>query len=371
MNKFPSIVMALGVITALQGCDKPIIEPRQKVQLVEVTTVQLAEDSARLSFPAVAVAADKSSLSFRLQGEVTKVTVRPGDQVVAGQLLAQLDPTYYRLEVDDAKAEYAIADSQYRRSAKLVDQGYIAPSQFDELKAQRRIAKARLDIAQLNLSFTELKAPFSGIISHVPIQQFENVQVGQQVMNIHSSTTVDIQLQAPDIIYSKSSATEIEDSKPGAKIITADGHEYDAHLKEFTTEPDPEVGSFVITLTMPMPADRFILDGMAVEVRADAQKLKIYKQDEPFIPFEAIINEDGDDLNLTQKFVWVVNSDNTVSKRLIVTEKVVNNGVRLSAGLTVGEKVVIAGGNRLREGQSVKILDKSKINSTNITEAGQ
>ncbi|NQZ51751.1 MAG: efflux RND transporter periplasmic adaptor subunit [Moritella sp.] len=363
MNKLSSIVIALSAITILQGCEQPIIEPRQKIQLVKIETVQLAEDTARLSYPAVAVAADKSSLSFRLQGEVTSVTVRPGDRVTKGQILAQIDPTYYRLEVDDAKAEYAIADSQYRRSAKLVDQGYIAPSQFDELKAQRRIAKARLDIAKLNLSFTELKAPFSGVISHVPIQQFENVQVGQQVMNIHSTTTVDIQLQAPDIIYSQRSAVEVEASRPGAKVITADGMEYEAHLKEFTTEPDPKVGSFVITLTMPMPKDKFILDGMAVEVRADAQKLNIYKKNEPFIPLEAILNEDGDDLNATQKFVWVVNSDLTVSKRQVVTDKVINEGVRLSSGLAVGEKVVVAGGNRLREGQSVKILDESINNS--------
>ena len=362
MNKFSSIVIALSAITILQGCEKPIIEPRQKIQLVKIETVQLAAETARLSFPAVAVAADKSSLSFRLQGEVTSVTAGPGDRVTKGQILAQIDPTYYRLEVDDAKAEYAIADSQYRRSAKLVDQGYIAPSQFDELKAQRRIAKARLDIAKLNLSFTELKAPFSGVISHVPIQQFENVQVGQQVMNIHSTTTVDIQLQAPDIIYSQSSAVEIETSRPGAKVITADGMEYEAHLKEFTTEPDPVVGSFVFTLTMPMPKDRLILDGMAVEVRADAQKLNIYKKDEPFIPLEAILNEDGDDLNATQKFVWVVNSDNTVSKRQVVTDKVINEGVRLSSGLAVGEKIVVAGGNRLREGQSIKIFDESMNN---------
>lgn len=363
--------MAFSAMALLQGCEKPLIEPRQKVQLVKVKTVQLAEDTARLSFPAVAVAADKSSLSFRLQGEVTAVTVRPGDQVAEGQVLAQIDPTYYRLELDDAKAEYAIADSQYRRSAKLVDQGYIAPSQFDELKAQRRIAKARLDIAKLNLSFTELKAPFAGVISHIPIQQFENVQVGQQVMNIHSSTTVDVQLQAPDIIYSKTTAPQVEASKPGAKIITADGSEYDARLKEFTTEPDPEVGSFVITLTMPMPKDRFILDGMAVEVRADAQKLKIYKRNEPFIPLEAILNEDGDDLNMTQKFVWVVNNDNTVSKRQIITDKVVNNGVRLLSGLAVGDVIVVAGGNRLREGQSIKIIDDAVINSTDSKEAGQ
>lgn len=371
MNKLSSIVIVVSALTILQGCEKAVIEPRQKVQLVQVAAVKLADQEAALTFPAVAVAANKSSLSFRLQGEVTSVMVRPGDQVTAGQLLAQLDPTYFRLEVDDAKAEYAIADSQYRRSAKLVDQGYIAPSQFDELKAQRRIAKARLDIAKLNLSFTELKAPFAGVISHVPVQQFENVQVGQQVMNIHSISTIEIQLQAPDIIYSRGSAPQIEKSRPDAKVITANGSEYSAQLKEFTTEPDPVVGSFLITLTMPMPEDRLILDGMALVVRADAQKLNIYKENEPLIPLEAILNEDGDDLNMTQKFVWVVNKDNTVSKRQIVTDVVVTEGVRLSSGLAVGETIVVAGGNRLREGQSVKILNDSTNQSMPIEEAGQ
>lgn len=371
MNELSSILIVISVIAILQGCEKSVVEPRQKIQLVKVNTVQLAEDAVQLSFPAVAVAADKSSLSFRLQGEVTQITVQSGALVTKGQLLAQLDPIYFRLEVDDAKAEYSIADSQYRRSAKLVDKGYIAPSLFDELKAQRRIAKARLDIAKLNLSFTQLKAPFSGVISYIPIEQFENVQVGQQVMNIHSTEMVDIELQAPDIIYSKSSAVKIEASRPGARVITADGMEYKAHLKEFTTEPDPKSGSFLITLTMPMPKDRFILDGMAVEVRANAQKLNIYKKNEPFIPLEAILNEDGDDLNATQKFVWVVNSDHTVSKRQIVTDRVVNEGVRLSSGLAVGEKIVVAGGNRLREGQSIKILGGPINNTTNNIEAGQ
>lgn len=357
MNKWPFILIALSALAALQACDKPVIEPRQKVQLVRIDTVKLAEEAPQLTFPAIAVAADKSTLSFRLQGEVTRIAVQPGDHVSKGQLLAQLDPTDFQLEVDDAQAQYNVANSQYRRSAKLVGKGYIAPSEIDELKAKRRIAKARLDIAKLNLTFTQLAAPFDGVVSLVPIKQFENVKVGQQVMNIHSIETVDIQLQAPDLIYSQSSAVDVEASKPGAKIITSDGIKYDAILKEFTTEPDPEAGSFIVTLTMPMPKDHLILDGMPVAVQADAQKLNIYKKDNPFIPFEAIFNEDGDELAPSQKFVWIVNDNNTVSKRQIVTDKLVAEGVRLHAGLAVGEKIVVAGGNRLREGQSIQIIN--------------
>ncbi len=59
---------------------------------------------------------------------------------------------------------------------------------------------------------------------------------------------------------------------------------------------------------------------------ADAQKLKIYKKGEPVIPLEAIFNEDGDGLSLTEKFVWVVNDNKTVTKRRVATDKVVPEG---------------------------------------------
>jgi len=356
MEKLSFIVLAVSTTLALQGCEKAQIEERQKVQPVSVNTVVLGDTAPQLTFPAVAAAADKSSLSFRIQGEVTRITVRPGDFVKKGQLLAQLDPSDYQLEVDDAQAKYNVADSQYRRSAKLVDKGFLAQSQFDELKAQRRIARARLNLAKLKLTFTQLEAPFDGVISRVPIEQFENVQVGQQVMNIHSTQTVDINIQAPDLIYSQSSAVDIEESQPGARVLLSDGTEYRAYLKEFTTEPDPELGSFLVTLSMPMPKDRFILDGMAVEVRADAQKLKIYKKGEAVIPLEAIFNEDGDELSVADKFVWVVNDDQRVSKRRISTDKVVPEGVRLQSGLSEGETIVVAGGNRLRDGQQIEVI---------------
>ncbi|MGR5061588.1 efflux RND transporter periplasmic adaptor subunit [Photobacterium sp. DNB22_13_2] len=358
MKTLTLIPLVLGGVTLLVGCEKAAVEPRTVVAPVAIAEVQMAQSAPQLTFPAVAAAADKSSLSFRVQGEVSFIGVRPGDQVKKGQLLARLDPTDYKLEVDDAQAKFNVSDSQYRRSAKLVKQGFLPQSQFDELKAQRRIAKARLDYAKLNLTFTELKAPFSGVISRVPVEQFENVQIGQLVMNLHLADKVDIIIQAPDLIYSQSTAVEVQESQPGATILLEDGSEFKANLKEFTTEPDPNLGSFLVTLTMPMPKDRFILDGMAVEVKADAQKLKVYRKGEAVIPLEAIFNEDGDKLAMDNKFVWVVNDDNTVTKRKVVTDKVVPEGVRLLEGLEEGEHIVIEGANRLREGQSVTIVDK-------------
>ena len=131
-----------------------------------------------LYFPAIANAADRSHLSFRVAGEVSRVLVKEGDRVVKGDVIAKLDPTDYQLDVDNASARFSVVDSQYRRSAPLVKKGLLAKSQFDEIAAQRQIALAELELAKLRLSFTTLKAPVDGIISRVNVDQFENIKVG-------------------------------------------------------------------------------------------------------------------------------------------------------------------------------------------------
>ncbi len=75
-------------------------------------------------FPAVANAADRSHLSFRVAGEVSRVLVKEGDKVIKGDVIATLDPTDYQLDVDNASARFSVVDSQYRRSAPLVKKAY-------------------------------------------------------------------------------------------------------------------------------------------------------------------------------------------------------------------------------------------------------
>ncbi|WP_297474965.1 efflux RND transporter periplasmic adaptor subunit [uncultured Photobacterium sp.] len=354
-------VLSISIALLVVGCDKPTVEPREELPLVKVQQVKLSKQVPKLTFPAVASAADKSILSFRIAGEVTQILVRSGDRVKKGQVLARLDPSDFKLEIDDAQAKYNVNNSQYRRSATLLKNGYLPQSQFDELKAKRSIAKANLDLAQLKLSFTVLKAPFSGVISIVPVEQFENVKVGQQIMNIHSTDSVDIEIQAPDMIYSKQSILDVDKGQRAtAKAILPNGEKYAVILKEFTTEPDPESGSFLVTLTMPMPKNQFILDGMSVEVEADAQKLQVYTVGQQIVPLEALFNLDGDDITPSNKYVWVLAADNTVSKRQVVTDKVVPEGVRLKSGVKEGEKVVVTGVNRLRDGQKVVVFTQEE-----------
>lgn len=123
-------VLSISIALLVVGCDKPTVEPREELPLVKVQQVKLSKQVPKLTFPAVASAADKSILSFRIAGEVTQILVRSGDRVKKGQVLARLDPSDFKLEVDDAQAKYNVNNSQYRRSATLLKNGYLPQSQL-------------------------------------------------------------------------------------------------------------------------------------------------------------------------------------------------------------------------------------------------
>ncbi|MEF1307469.1 HlyD family efflux transporter periplasmic adaptor subunit, partial [Vibrio owensii] len=157
------------------------------------------------------------------------------------------------------------------------------------------IALAELELAKLRLSFTELKAPVDGVISRVNVDQFENIQVGQYIVNIHSVDRVEVLIQLPDRLYVNQPPTEEHLTGINAVVRVPSGNEYNAQIKEFTTEPDPNTGTFTVTLSLPMPENEYILDGMAVDVTSKDEKTGLDLNIGINVPIEAIFNADGDD----------------------------------------------------------------------------
>ena len=352
----------LACLVMLAGCGG---EPQYvdfgtpKVKVVDLSSQSVVED--RLYFPAVANAAERSHLSFRVAGEISRLYVKEGDQLKQGDLIAELDPTDYQLAVDNASARYSVVDSQYKRSKPLVDKGLLAKSQFDEIAANRQIAYAELELAKLRLSFTKLHAPVDGIISRVNADQFENIQVGQQVVNIHSIDSVEVLIQLPDRLYTNQ-PNQATLSKIQAVVKVPSGNQYSARIKEFTTEPDPATGTFTVTLSMPMPEQEYILDGMPVEVTSKGEDVGLKLNLGVQIPIEAIFNGDGDDLDKENKYVWRLNSDSTVTKQQVIVGKASKDLVQILDGLNQDQTVVVAGLSRLREGMQVQVIKQEAGN---------
>lgn len=107
-----------------------------------------------------------------------------------------------------------------------------------------------------------------------------------------------------------------------------------------------------------MPEQELILDGMAVEVSAKGQHVGLNPLNTISVPIEAIFNADGDELDKTAQYVWLLNNDNTVSKRQVRLAKASRNHVQVSEGINAGDRLVVAGVARLRDGMKVQVLEE-------------
>ncbi|WP_077677083.1 efflux RND transporter periplasmic adaptor subunit [Salinivibrio sp. MA607] len=354
-----SVVLGLSVIS---GCQPDPASHSAPLPVVSTHTVAQQQLDERIAFPAVAAAADKAKLAFRVPGEIQAINVQAGDRVSKGQVLARLEPTDYRLAVENANAKFDVANSQYQRSAPLVEKGMLAQSQFDELKAQRQIAQAELALANLRLSYVALKAPADGVISKVNAEPFETIAPGQGIMNIHDASRADIRVQVPDVLFSHNAGGDAASvqTRLQPKVVTEQGRSYKATVDEFTAEPDPNSGAFVVTLTMPMPDDQFILDGMPVQVSIARDGLKMTRTGLS-VPIEAIFNQDGDPLDRDHSYVWVYDeASQTVSKRQVEMGRIHGQQIEVVTGVSMGERIVVGGANHLSEGQKVELASKEE-----------
>jgi hypothetical protein len=105
-----------------------------------------------------------------------------------------------------------------------------------------------------------------------------------------------------------------------------------------------------------MPEQEYILDGMAVDVTSKDENVGLELNVGINVPIEAIFNADGDDLSRENKFVWVLNDDNTVTRKQVRAGKASKTSVQILDGLELDDKVVVAGVARLREGMKVEVV---------------
>ena len=92
--------------------------------------------------------------------------------VKQGDVVAKLDPTDFQIAVDNKQATFTRAEKDYERGKKLVKEGHISKRDFDGLEATFLSTRAEFNLAKQQLDYTELKAPFDGVIARRHIQSF-------------------------------------------------------------------------------------------------------------------------------------------------------------------------------------------------------
>lgn len=321
----------------LMGCDKqvPVIaEPESRP--AKIMTVSVGDHETSRLFPAQAEAGDKAVLAFRVPGELNTLDVHAGQLVSKGQLLATINPDEYRLIQKQAQAQYRLIDVQYQRIKKLRKDKVVSEQDYDSAVANRKTAKATLDQASANLSYTQLTAPYDGSISLLPSENFEYVTVKQSIMHIQTNDILYVAFQLPDYLLQRFSFTEVSASVTFDSFPTVS---FPLEFEEIDTESDSKTSSYTVKMSMPRPKDLGILPGMSGQV-----KVTIPQGGSEKLPLSAI-EQDGD-----STYVWRVSEQGVVEK--VAVE--LNEKRQVMSGLNDSEQIVSSGISGLEGGMKVR-----------------
>jgi RND family efflux transporter MFP subunit len=341
------LCLSLLLLPACSDTEEQVAEV--KPRMVQTQVINLRQTDNYLEFPGQVSASQTAQLGFRIAGKLSQMNVREGEEVAKDTLLAALDDTDYAIQLEARQADYDRANADFTRGKQLIEKNLLARADFDKLTAQRTSALSSLNAAKQNMIYTQLKAPFDGIIGKQHVENFEDVNVMQSIYTIQDLSILKIKVALPETVMI--SAREGKNARVRALFDSIPGREFPLVVDSASTEADPGSKTFEVTFTMPSVEGVNILPGMSATVRATPSVAE--EETNIIVPAHAVI---ADTLG---KAVFVVENiqDNqgTVARRSVETGLLGDSGIVILSGLNEGDHVITAGMSRVNEGLVVRL----------------
>lgn len=348
---------------------------------VEVATASLKPIAANYSGTAALEPENQASVVAKATGVLLELNVEEGDLVRAGQVLAQLDPEKPRLEVQRAEANLKRLENDYRRSTDLFERKLTSSEAHERIRFDLETQRAAFELAKLELDYTQIRAPISGVISERLVKVGNLIQLQQALFRIDDFDPLLAVLNVPE--------RELAILKPGQKVaMVVDalaGQIFEGEVDRVSPVVDANTGTFRVTCAfrdktnalksgmfgrvqivydqraeaLVVPRDA-LLEGdgeVAVYVlSADAVKpvdAKAKEEEQGFFAKLFSKKEDADKAKANQPKGPVF----IASRRVLKLGYTSGSDAEVLEGLKVGDRVVTIGKAALRDGARVEIVE--------------
>jgi membrane fusion protein, multidrug efflux system len=353
---------ALGAL-ALGACaKKEAPAPAPAVVLAEPVHAASAGAAEGRRYPVEVAARYSNPMSFRVPGKIVERTVRLGDTVRKGQVVARLDPAdalkqqaTVEAALEAAEHRLLFAKQQLDRDTAQSAKNLISATQleqtqdaFTSAKAARDQAADQLFIARDNAQYTTLVADHDGVITSENADTGQVVAAGQAVFGLAWAGDVDVILDA--------AASDVGAIAVGQNAVVTlpalPAERLEAKVREISPSADPQSRSYRVKLTLPHPgpAVRLGMTGEAVLLPRGQAGAAPDPVASITVPAASIFHRGKDPA------VWVVRpQDSTLELRPVTVGRYGDRDVLVTAGLKGGETVVSAGAHTVFEGERVSI----------------
>ena len=285
----------------------------------------------------------ESQVVAKTSGVALAVLVEEGQQVKAGQPLVRLDPDRARLTVAQAEAQLRKLENNYRRAQQLVAQQLISAGEVDQMRYDLENARAQYNMASLELSYTTVTAPISGVVASRSIKPGNFVQINSPIFRIVDASRLEATLNVPE--------REIAKLKPGQRVdLAADalpGKKFEGTVDRVSPVVDTGTGTFRVVASFSgageLQSGMFSRLSINYDQRADAL----------VVPRAALLEDGG------EPAVFAIR-DGKAQRAELKLGYDDSGWVEVREGLKAGDLVVVAGKAALREGSAVQVLDREE-----------
>lgn len=357
--RVPLTLVTLLTLGQLTGCKQETTQQQNIIRPVKLFEIKDPQQQQLRYFPGKVTATDEAEISFRIPGQIDRITVKQGDEVSKGQVLAYLDDRDIRNELQDRQANYELAKAEFERARSLLAKKVISQSSYDTASARLKSAEAALKLSRDKLAYTTLTAPFSGRVAQTLAETHQQVQAQQPVLILQSSDQLDISIQIPESIVSHVNRKTLDNNyQPMATFPGAPGKEFPVSYKEHATRVTPGTQSYEVILTRAEPTNMTILPGMTATVIIDLARV-IDNPAQPgyvLVPVSAIGKHDGNNNTVVWRFDP---TSQQVQPVAVSTGRITEAGIQVT-GIHPGDQIVSAGLSQLYDGMTVKPLHKER-----------
>ena len=353
----------------LLSCGEEQQQVKTPPPAVSVFKVEMQPVGRYREFVARTEASKEVELRARVEGEIIARHFTEGGYVEKGSLLFELDPAPYQATLNQAEAEVVATEAEltkaaadYKRAEELSPQGFISTSDLDKLKSAKvtaesavSAAKANLEKAQLNLGYTKITAPFSGLIGK------ENYSVGNlvgpasgplAVLTSNDPLYVNFQIEEQTFItYLLNRGGDNRSETPPIDITMRlpnnETYSEMGTLDFSDTKVDSSVGSVTLRAVFPNP-EGVILPGLFVNIILESQEKNM----------TALVPQSAVQENQLGKYVLVVGDDNKVTQRIVKIGQRIDAMWVVESGIEPGEMIIVEGLQKVRPDVEVNPVEK-------------
>lgn len=287
-----------------------------------------------------------SHIELRSQekGYLEKIFVDEGQFVKKGQLMFKLMPMLYQAEVEKAKAEMNFAEIEYKNTKSLADKAVVSPNELAMSKAKLDKAKAELSLAQAHLGFTEIRAPFSGIMDRFYTRLGSLVEEGELLTTLSDNSNMWVYFNVSEAEY----LDYMKQIKSGKKqqvllqLANRDLFETPGVVETIEADFNNETGNIAFRASFANPK------GILRHGETGNILMPVSIKNAILIPQKATFDI------LDKKYVYVVDANNTLKARQIIISYEMPHVYVVASGIDKQDKILAEGLGKVKNNEKIK-----------------